>query len=81
MLFFQGDALKSRVKKICEGFRATLYQCPNTAAERQEITKAVNQRISEINNVLAKSEDQCKDQLNKIASELHKWRTKVRNVI
>ena len=28
IIFFQGEQLKSRVKKICEGFRATLYPCP-----------------------------------------------------
>ena len=28
VIFFQGEQLKSRVKKICEGFRATLYPCP-----------------------------------------------------
>jgi hypothetical protein len=25
----QGEQLKTRVKKICEGFRATLYPCPD----------------------------------------------------
>ena len=29
VIFFQGEQLKSRVKKICEGFRATLYPCPD----------------------------------------------------
>jgi V-type H+-transporting ATPase subunit a len=28
LIFFQGDQLKIRVKKICEGFRSTLYPCP-----------------------------------------------------
>uniref|UniRef100_A0A1I8FGZ5 V-type proton ATPase subunit a n=1 Tax=Macrostomum lignano TaxID=282301 RepID=A0A1I8FGZ5_9PLAT len=27
IIFFQGEQLKTRVKKICEGFRATLYPC------------------------------------------------------
>ena len=29
VIFFQGEQLKTRVKKICEGFRATLYPCPD----------------------------------------------------
>lgn len=29
VIFFQGEQLKGRVKKICEGFRATLYPCPD----------------------------------------------------
>ena len=28
IIFYQGDQLKVRVKKICEGFHATLYPCP-----------------------------------------------------
>ena len=32
-----GEQLKSRVKKICEGFRATLYPCPDQAANRREM--------------------------------------------
>merc|ERR1719195_664469 len=33
--FFQGEQLKSRVKKICEGFRATLYPCPGQANDHR----------------------------------------------
>ncbi len=29
-----GEQLKTRVKKICEGFRATLYPCPDQATDR-----------------------------------------------
>eukprot|EP00731_Ephydatia_muelleri_P034530 Em0064g12a len=37
ILFFQGDQLRTRVKKICEGFRATLYECPETQVQRMEL--------------------------------------------
>ncbi|KAI6171475.1 V-type proton ATPase subunit a [Aphelenchoides bicaudatus] len=37
IIFFQGEQLKSRVRKICEGFNATLYPCPDTPQERREI--------------------------------------------
>jgi hypothetical protein len=32
--FIIGEQLKTRVKKICEGFRATLYPCPDQATDR-----------------------------------------------
>ncbi|KAK3553165.1 hypothetical protein QTP86_031740 [Hemibagrus guttatus] len=48
IIFFQGDQLKNRVKKICEGFRATLYPCPETPQERKEMAAGVNTRIDDL---------------------------------
>ena len=51
--FFQGDQLKSRVKKISEGFRATVYPCPETQVERREMKTGVLTRIEDLNTVRA----------------------------
>ncbi|XP_019405995.1 PREDICTED: V-type proton ATPase 116 kDa subunit a isoform X8 [Crocodylus porosus] len=48
IIFFQGDQLKNRVKKICEGFRASLYPCPETPQERKEMASGVNTRIEDL---------------------------------
>ncbi|XP_038847338.1 V-type proton ATPase 116 kDa subunit a1-like isoform X14 [Salvelinus namaycush] len=48
IIFFQGDQLKNRVKKICEGFRASLYPCPETPQERKEMAAGVNTRIDDL---------------------------------
>ncbi|XP_034414410.1 V-type proton ATPase 116 kDa subunit a-like isoform X7 [Cyclopterus lumpus] len=48
IIFFQGDQLKNRVKKICEGFRASLYPCPETPLERKEMLAGVNSRIDDL---------------------------------
>uniref|UniRef100_A0A8C7WR84 V-type proton ATPase subunit a n=1 Tax=Oryzias sinensis TaxID=183150 RepID=A0A8C7WR84_9TELE len=48
IIFFQGDQLKNRVKKICEGFRATLYPYPDTPQERKEMLAGVNARIDDL---------------------------------
>ncbi|KAM4623365.1 V-type proton ATPase 116 kDa subunit a isoform 15-T15 [Polymixia lowei] len=48
IIFFQGDQLKNRVKKICEGFRASLYPCPETPQERKEMLAGVNTRIDDL---------------------------------
>ncbi|KAM5273852.1 V-type proton ATPase 116 kDa subunit a 1 isoform 20-T20 [Ctenodactylus gundi] len=48
IIFFQGDQLKNRVKKICEGFRASLYPCPETPQERKEMASGVNTRIDDL---------------------------------
>ena len=77
MLFFQGKQLRSRAKKICEGFRAALYQCPVSADERQKMTVTVEQRIIELRAVLETSENHCAAQLNEIACHLETWQIKV----
>ena len=77
ILFFQGDQLRSRVRKICEAFRATLYQCPETAVERQEMTVAVEQRIVDLQSVLQTTEEHSSVQFTTIAQELETWKTKV----
>ncbi len=52
IIFFQGDQLKTRVKKICEGFRATLYPCPETPNDRREMAIGVMTRIEDLNTVI-----------------------------
>ncbi len=51
IIFFQGDQLKIRVKKICEGFRATLYPCPETPNDRREMAVGVMTRIEDLTTV------------------------------
>lgn len=51
IIFFQGDQLKTRVKKICEGFRATLYPCPELPTDRREMAMGVMTRIEDLNTV------------------------------
>lgn len=51
IIFFQGDQLKSRVRKICEGFRATLYPCPEAPSQRREMAMGVMTRIEDLNTV------------------------------
>lgn len=54
IIFFQGDQLKTRVKKICEGFRATLYPCPEAPGDRREMAMGVMTRIEDLNTVCTK---------------------------
>lgn len=49
--FFQGEQLKSRIKKVCIGFRASLYDCPTSQAKRQEKLKAVRTQLADLNLV------------------------------
>lgn len=34
ILFFSGEQLSAKVKKVCDGFRAHIYECPDNPVER-----------------------------------------------
>ncbi|XP_064397872.1 V-type proton ATPase 116 kDa subunit a 1-like [Halichondria panicea] len=80
ILFFQGDQLRTRVRKICDGFRATLYQCPETADERAQMVGQVAARISDLQSVLQTTEEHSITQLTEIAQDLDTWQTKVKKI-
>lgn len=46
--FFQGEQLKKRIEKVCAGFHASIYPCPSTPAEREEMLKGVRARLEDI---------------------------------
>uniref|UniRef100_A0A3P8TMA4 V-type proton ATPase subunit a n=1 Tax=Amphiprion percula TaxID=161767 RepID=A0A3P8TMA4_AMPPE len=72
--------LKNRVKKICEGFRATLYPCPETPQERKEMLAGVNARIEDLQMVLNQTEDHRQRVLQAAAKTVRVWFIKVRKM-
>uniref|UniRef100_A0A914WRL6 V-type proton ATPase subunit a n=1 Tax=Plectus sambesii TaxID=2011161 RepID=A0A914WRL6_9BILA len=80
IIFFQGDQLKTRVKKICEGFRATLYPCPDTPQERREMAIGVMTRIEDLKTVLGQTQDHRHRVLVAAAKNIRMWFTKVRKI-
>ncbi|CAH1967437.1 unnamed protein product [Acanthoscelides obtectus] len=80
IIFFQGDQLKTRVKKICEGFRATLYPCPEAPADRREMAMGVMTRIEDLNTVLGQTQDHRHRVLVAAAKNIKNWFVKVRKI-
>uniref|UniRef100_UPI00359018C4 V-type proton ATPase 116 kDa subunit a 1-like isoform X6 n=1 Tax=Myxine glutinosa TaxID=7769 RepID=UPI00359018C4 len=80
IIFFQGDQLKHRVKKICEGFRATLYPCPETSQERGEMETGVTSRIEDLQTVLSQTEDHRQRMLASAAQNIRLWTIKMRKM-
>ncbi|CAB3376664.1 Hypothetical predicted protein [Cloeon dipterum] len=80
IIFFQGDQLKSRVKKICEGFRATLYPCPEAPSDRREMAMGVMTRIEDLNTVLNQTQDHRHRVLAAAAKNITNWFIKVRKI-
>lgn len=78
--FFQGEQLKSRIKKVCAGFHASLYACPNTKAERIELESGLRTRLEDLNMVLNQTQDHRQRVLVSVAKELQNWSVMVRKM-
>ncbi|XP_012230815.1 V-type proton ATPase 116 kDa subunit a 1 isoform X2 [Linepithema humile] len=78
--FFQGEQLKKRIKKICIGFHASLYPCPTSNTERQDMLKDVRTRLEDLNLVLSKTQDHRQRVLHNVAKELPNWSIMVRKM-
>lgn len=80
IVFYQGEQLKNRVRKICEGFHATIYPCPDTAQERQETLSGVITRLKDLELVLNQTKDHRLRVLTGAKKELYIWSTKVEKI-
>jgi V-type H+-transporting ATPase subunit a len=78
IVFFQGDKLQTKIKKICESFGCNLYNIPDTAMERQALAQQVESRLDEHNVTLEGSWKQRTAALGAIANEINGWFVKVR---
>lgn len=78
IVFFQGDKLQTKIKKICESFGCNLYNIPDTGMERQALQQQVESRLDEHNVTLEGSWKQRTAALGAIAAELNAWFMKVR---
>lgn len=75
--FFQGEQLKSRIKKVCTGYHASLYPCPSAHEERDEMLKGVRTRLEDLNMVLNQTQDHRQRVLASVAKELPNWNVMV----
>ncbi|KAK6014281.1 V-type ATPase subunit family protein, partial [Ostertagia ostertagi] len=55
ILFFSGDQLRSRVQKICAGFHATIYNCPESPNERAHLLAQINGQVGDMQSVIGKT--------------------------
>uniref|UniRef100_A0A8C5ISG4 V-type proton ATPase subunit a n=1 Tax=Junco hyemalis TaxID=40217 RepID=A0A8C5ISG4_JUNHY len=80
IIFYQGEQLKQKIKKICDGFRATVYPCPESATERREMLDGVNTRIEDLNTVITQTESHRQRLLHEAAANLWAWGIKVKKI-
>jgi len=80
IIFFQGDALRTRVKKICDGFHATVYPCPETTLERRNMLCEVETRLNDLQTVLNETRSHKHRLLEEAAKTLRSSYIKVRKM-
>lgn len=71
--FFQGEQLKSRIKKVCTGYHASLYPCPSAHDEREDMVKGVRARLEDLRMVLNQTQDHRQRVLLSVAKEMPAW--------
>ncbi|XP_047524938.1 V-type proton ATPase 116 kDa subunit a 1-like isoform X1 [Pieris napi] len=70
---FQGEALSSRMEKVCNGFRVNVYSCPETIDERMDMLHKLDVRIGDLEKVIRKTKyHRCKA-LVTIAKQYSTW--------
>eukprot|EP00126_Sphaerothecum_destruens_P009703 Sdes_comp20561_c0_seq1m15411 len=77
VIFYQGETLQNKVKKICEAFGASTYPCPETMMERRELSKQVMTRIEDLQSVLTKTSEHRRRILQTASTSLPVWRVQV----
>ncbi|KAK3797205.1 hypothetical protein RRG08_030432 [Elysia crispata] len=80
VVFFQGENLRSKVKKVCEGLRGTIYPVPEHPNERNEMLIGVSTRLDDLENVLAQSNDHRLRVLGNAQKEMRAWTIKVEKI-
>ncbi len=80
LLFFQGEELKIRVKKVCEGYHASVYPCPDTSRERYEMLAGVEERLKDLDRVLNQTNDHRIGFLNGKIPYLNLWTIQARKM-
>ncbi|MBN3325774.1 VPP4 ATPase, partial [Atractosteus spatula] len=79
-IFFQGEQLGLKIKKICQGFHATVYPCPENSKERRETAASINCQLEDLQAVLKQAGDHQKRVLQEAASSIQEWKIKVQKM-
>ncbi|KAI6179364.1 V-type proton ATPase subunit a [Aphelenchoides besseyi] len=78
LLFFSGEQLRSRVRKICDGFRAQLIEnCPDNAEQRRSLYSAAESRLKDMSTVISKTLEHRDRVLHAASLNLKIWEIQV----
>ncbi|XP_059177288.1 V-type proton ATPase 116 kDa subunit a1-like isoform X1 [Physella acuta] len=80
IVFYQGEQLKIKVKKLCDGMKGTIYPVPDNQNERNQMLAGVTTRISELDVVLSQSNEHRLRILRSAQQEIRSWTIKVEKI-
>uniref|UniRef100_A0A8C7RC95 V-type proton ATPase subunit a n=1 Tax=Oncorhynchus mykiss TaxID=8022 RepID=A0A8C7RC95_ONCMY len=80
VVFVQGDQIRGKIRKLCDGFHASMYPCPNNAYARKEMRTNANTRIEDLRLVLKRTEEFRETTLTAAAANLQEWTSKVKKM-
>ena len=75
-----GKALATAVKKMCDGFHATVYPCPSSAEERRQMMTGLSNRLEDLQVVIDQTTQHRLTLLNTAAINLKRNTVKVRKM-
>ncbi|VDM37841.1 unnamed protein product [Toxocara canis] len=79
VVFYKGDRLRTIIEKVCEGFKAKLYNtCPKNSKDRHAAARDVRARISDLSTVMGQTHEHRYKVLQAASSNLREWQKQVR---
>ncbi|MFH4979921.1 hypothetical protein AB6A40_006630 [Gnathostoma spinigerum] len=79
VVFYKGDRLRTIIEKVCEGFKAKLYNtCPKNSKDRHAASREVRARISDLNTVMGQTQEHRYKVLKAASNNLRQWQKQVR---
>lgn len=79
VIFCKGEKLKNIIEKVCEGFKAKLYNtCPKNSKDRHAASQEVRGRISDLQTVMGQTQEHRYKVLKAAAGNLKGWQKQVR---
>eukprot|EP00123_Amoebidium_parasiticum_P017734 comp23967_c0_seq1/m.42484 comp23967_c0_seq1/g.42484 ORF comp23967_c0_seq1/g.42484 comp23967_c0_seq1/m.42484 type:complete len:851 (-) comp23967_c0_seq1:245-2797(-) len=78
LAFYQGEVLDKKVQRICDGFQATLYPCPDNYTDRRTLQQKVASNISELEMVLKKTAEYRRKVMVDMAGQYEEWYVKIK---
>ncbi|XP_034487585.1 V-type proton ATPase 116 kDa subunit a-like [Drosophila innubila] len=80
VVFFQGDQLQGRLRKVCTGFHASMYPCPSSHQERMDMIKSVQTRLEDLQVIINQTEDHRSCVLKAVMKQLPTWTAMIKKM-
>ncbi|XP_075232276.1 V-type proton ATPase 116 kDa subunit a 4-like [Lycorma delicatula] len=75
---YQGNNLEYKLLKLCEGFKATVYNCPESQNERIAIKKEIALALADLKKIVAEASRQRRSCLELAAKNVLRWEKMIR---